>query len=1167
MFDLENPLNFWITALRRFLHLFLVAALFGSLLSFVTTPQQAVGSEPTCAQGGPCVIGDIGPGGGRVFYVAPTTFTQEGASGSMCSDDCKYLEAAPNTWSGGTYDPRRSWATENAPYPDANPWIEIPPASTLRTAIGLGYQNSVAVVNQSGNVAATSAAVAAREYRGGTKSDWFLPSKDELNELYIKRLDSNLASIPSWGFVGDWYWSSSQFYDTEAYIQSFDDGVQQTSPKWADQLVRPIRAIGLPRTPTKVVVTRAPVRTLTPNTVFASQPQITIQDASNRTVSSSALVTATISAGGTLVGTTTATASDGVATFINLGVNGTLGSTYTITYTAVGLTVATATVTLTGTNCDGSTTTCQIGDFGPGGGLVFFISTNGFRCGPTLSSVCKYLEAAPDGWNGGSEDPRRTWASDTDPGPGRGNQGMIVTGAGASGTAIGTGYQNSVAIVSHGGNLPANSAAALARSYTGNNLTDWYLPSKNELREMTINQNLLAATSGYWSSSEVSATQAWDEGNNYRQGQANKWSTTPVRPIRAFGTLTAISSAAIAGVTAPVTGATPVTAVTPGTGYTGTVSWSTTPSTFASITTYTATITLTATAGYSLTGVNANFFTVSGATSVTHAADSGVITAVFPATAGLSQATLSITSLTASTKAFPYSQVLSISTTGGLGTGATTFAIATGGSASGCALSDSTATATITATTIGTCLIQASKAADATYDATTSTAATFTFTKATQTITFATPTGMTVGGSTQTVAPTATSTLTVSLTSTTTGICTVAGFVITAVTSGTCSITGSQAGNANYEAGADVIRSFSITGVISIAEIAGVTAPVAGATPVSTTSAGTGYTGSVSWSDSPATFAAATTYTATITLTATAGYTLTGVSANFFSVAGATTVTHNANSGVITAVFPATAATPTAPVVVTVAPTPVPYLKTLATPKLNLKDGKLICTPGTYNAGYTLNGVTQGSTTTLFTPSSFTFNFLVNGITQTSLTVTTAQLTASWNLPTAPSGAMISCSVTVSANGVTNTDKSTDNTSAVSSALSVQALAIAKANTDYSMSQSANSKAYQKALVDNRAKWRSDVEKIRTDYYAERDRIKSLPSTRVTRALASAALKAYTAAQKKSATDYRASQPAALAERDAANKAALDAKTTAIAKANAAYGTFIESIGYGVLIP
>jgi uncharacterized repeat protein (TIGR02543 family) len=77
--------------------------------------------------------------------------------------------------------------------------------------------------------------------------------------------------------------------------------------------------------------------------------------------------------------------------------------------------------------------------------------------------------------------------------------------------------------------------------------------------------------------------------------------------------------------------------------------------------------------------------------------------------------------------------------------------------------------------------------------------------------------------------------------------------------------------------------------------------------------------------------------------------------------------------------------------VVYVAPTPVPYLKTLTTPKLNLKDGKLVCTPGTYNAGYTLNGVIQGSVTALFTPSTFTYNILINGIAQISLAITAGE--------------------------------------------------------------------------------------------------------------------------------------------------------------------------------
>lgn len=249
------------------------------------------------------------------------------------------------------------------------------------------------------------------------------------------------------------------------------------------------------------------------------------------------------------------------------------------------------------------------------------------------------------------------------------------------------------------------------------------------------------------------------------------------------------------------------------------------------------------------------------------------------------------------------------------------------------------------------------------------------------------------------------------------------------------------------------------------------------------------------------------------------------------------------------------------------APTPVPYLTTLTTPKLNLKDGKLICTPGTYNAGYTLNGVAQGSTTALFTPSTFTYNLLINGIAQTSLTVTSNNSSHSWIMPTASAGALLTCSVTVTANGVTNTDRSSDNATAITTASLTHSNSLATAIADYSAALAANTKAYQKALVDNRAQWRSTTEKIRTDYYAERDRIKSLPPTKATRALSSAALKNYTTAIKKGAADYKASQPAALTAKEATDKAALDAKTAAIARANAAYGTAIESIGYGVLIP
>ena len=98
--------------------------------------------------------------------------------------------------------------------------------------------------------------------------------------------------------------------------------------------------------------------------------------------------------------------------------------------------------------------------------------------------------------------------------------------------------------------------------------------------------------------------------------------------------------------------------------------------------------------------------------------------------------------------------------------------------------------------------------------------------------------------------------------------------------------------------------------VINIAAIPGVTSPDRGATPVTTIIETAQYTGTVAWNGSPATFAASTVYTATITLTAKSGYTLTGVAANFFTVAGATSDTNPVNSGVVTAVFPATLGVP-----------------------------------------------------------------------------------------------------------------------------------------------------------------------------------------------------------------------------------------------------------------
>jgi hypothetical protein len=165
-----------------------------------------------------------------------------------------------------------------------------------------------------------------------------------------------------------------------------------------------------------------------------------------------------------------------------------------------------------------------LGDTGPGGGVIFYVANEPFVCGYQLNETCQYLEVAPYGWYDNGPDPSRTWSAEA-------NWATSVEGAG--GTAIGTGYANSVAISSQGDNIASNSAAVLAREHSGGNQVDWYLPSRGELDQLHV-YNQFAGVGGYWSSSQVGGSEAWDQGQNGFQGEAQKSSQTPVRPIRAF---------------------------------------------------------------------------------------------------------------------------------------------------------------------------------------------------------------------------------------------------------------------------------------------------------------------------------------------------------------------------------------------------------------------------------------------------------------------------------------------------------------------------------------------------------------------------------------------------------------------------------------------------------
>jgi hypothetical protein len=248
------------------------------------TMQSSTHSTWSCAQGGACSVGDVGPGGGTIFYTSAGFFC-----GENYSQTCKYLEAAPVTWWSGTTDyPTGNWAsaatncydTQNS---DSAPRIACNYSGSLYNAatravagddgidnnllVGMGLKNTNLIVSKSGAYDAGSnlyAAGAARAYNGGYKADWFMPSFGELNQLckYVRGQawvsDATLCSASSatpnlLDVVNMHYYSSSEILWTNDAPFSREKGifinhngnttgVAGNGGKNGDSKTRPVRA-------------------------------------------------------------------------------------------------------------------------------------------------------------------------------------------------------------------------------------------------------------------------------------------------------------------------------------------------------------------------------------------------------------------------------------------------------------------------------------------------------------------------------------------------------------------------------------------------------------------------------------------------------------------------------------------------------------------------------------------------------------------------------------------------------------------------------------------------------------------------------------------------------------------------------------------------------------
>lgn len=211
-------------------------------VTWARTPTAAGSSTATYA------LGDIGPGGGLVFYDAGSTQSWG-----------RYLEMAPRNWNDPTVPTESAallkWCTTTS---------DVPSAYGL--GMGDGFENTAAMADPTKGCASSPAASAVLAYSGTDDSagQWYIPSKDELNAMCNYARNPSSPASPAVacsgsqdgtfagseygfdtgsGFAGI-FWSSSLSPTARAWFQDVGrDGFRFHDANWSALYIRPIRAL------------------------------------------------------------------------------------------------------------------------------------------------------------------------------------------------------------------------------------------------------------------------------------------------------------------------------------------------------------------------------------------------------------------------------------------------------------------------------------------------------------------------------------------------------------------------------------------------------------------------------------------------------------------------------------------------------------------------------------------------------------------------------------------------------------------------------------------------------------------------------------------------------------------------------------------------------------
>ena len=171
-------------------------------------------------------IGDVGPGGGIIFYIDSDGFEFKLPAGELTVKRY-YLEVSPNDLG------KLAWDSEEE---------EPATISGLQEDLGYGRLNTTNILKEVPNA---PAAKACNNYRGGGKADWFLPTIEELEKLYDNLDETDISNLKT--DVNESYWSSTVTSagagaTTSADFLSFNNGFTSKTLKTDSHYVRAIRA-------------------------------------------------------------------------------------------------------------------------------------------------------------------------------------------------------------------------------------------------------------------------------------------------------------------------------------------------------------------------------------------------------------------------------------------------------------------------------------------------------------------------------------------------------------------------------------------------------------------------------------------------------------------------------------------------------------------------------------------------------------------------------------------------------------------------------------------------------------------------------------------------------------------------------------------------------------